>query len=210
MSQSQSLLLSDSNRRGYTDSCTASHDVLKIPSMSRHNNFLSFLAVVQYYHFDFVPTTWHEAPGSLGKGATSEIEQSNINTKRSFAFKRAALYENVKEDEGDDWGGASHEKVFNTLVSEISILGHPLMRYHQNIVRLEGICWDVPSDSRDVRPVLILEKADVGDLRSFMCTEEGRRMDIEQRLHICLDIASAITSMHDCRKSHNFSSCQLF
>lgn len=52
-------------------------------------------------------------------------------------------------------------------------------------------------------PVLILERAQLGDLKSFMNSEQGRRMDFEERLSLCTDVGSALITMHQCRKNLN-------
>ena len=58
--------------------------------------------------------------------------------RTDFAFKRITLADKSR------LGTQDEEKAFNTLVHEISILSHPLIRHHQNIVNLEGICWEIP------------------------------------------------------------------
>ena len=47
-----------------------------------------------------------------------------------------------------------------------------------------------------VWPVLLLEKAQLGDLMSFMLSAEGRAMTMRERLEICSDIANAIIALH--------------
>ena len=158
--------------------------------MNPHNDCISFLAVAQYYELDFVSLTWEKGRGKVGLGATSEIWQSNASRRVDFAFKRTKLAERSIVD------GQDEEKAFNALVSEISVLRHPLIQHHQNIVNLEGICWEISSQSEKVWPVLILEKAPLGDLESFMFSEEGRATTIYERLALCGDIANAIIALH--------------
>jgi len=163
---------------------------IAIPSMNMHNDLISFLAVAQYYELDFVFITWEPALGKIGAGGTSEIRLSILDTQTSLAFKCTA----------PTGLGQDEQRAFNTLVSEISVLGHPLIRHRQNIINLEGICWELPLGSRKVWPVLILEKAQLGDLQSFLCSEQGRRKSFGERLSLCTDVASAIIAMHRCRK----------
>ena len=160
---------------------------LKLPGMNSHNDFISFLAVAQYYEIDFVSLAWEQARGRLGSGGTSEIWQSNYDKRKNFVFKRmrSAITDSDEQENG-----------FNALVSEISILSHPLIRHHQNIVKLEGISWEIHPKSHKVWPVLVLEKAQLGDLRSFMNSEEGRSTTLRDRLELCTDVASAIIALH--------------
>ncbi|KAF6225272.1 hypothetical protein HO133_010469 [Letharia lupina] len=163
---------------------------MELPAMNSRNDLISFLAVAQYYEIDIVSLTWQQGRGQLGIGGTSEIWQANYSKRMDFVFKR------MKFADTDE------EKGFNALVSEISILSHPLIRHHQNIVKLEGIGWDIPQQSHKVWPVLILEKAQLGDLRSFMCSEQGRSTTMRERLELCTDVASAIIAMHSNYMSH--------
>jgi hypothetical protein len=163
--------------------------------MSFHNDFISFLAVAQYYELDFVSVTWEIGLGHIGKGGSSEIRQSRLDLEESLAFKCTPRLDRRLLSEHDE------QRVFNALVSEISILGHPLIRHHQNIVNLEGICWELPLASQKVWPVLILEKSQLGDLQSFICSEKGRKIGFEERLGLCTDVGSALKTMHQCRKA---------
>ena len=156
--------------------------------MNPHNDCISFLAIAQYYEIDFVSVTWETGRGKAGSGATSEIWQSGASRNVDFAFKRMKLAEGSSAD--------NEEKAYNALVSEISILRHPLIQHHQNIVNVEGICWEVPLNGEKVWPVLLLEKAQLGDLDSFMLSAEGRAMTMRERLGICNDVANAIIALH--------------
>ncbi len=160
---------------------------IKLPGMNTHNNFISFLAVAQYYEVDFVSLAWQQARGRLGRGGTSEIWQSSYDRRTDFVFKRMRSAITDCDDE---------ESSFNALVSELSILSHPLIRHHQNIVKLEAISWEIHPKSHKVWPVLVLEKAQLGDLKSFMNSEEGRLTTMRDRLELCTDVASAIIALH--------------
>lgn len=83
---------------------------------------------------------------------------------------------------------------------EVSVLGHPLVRSHPNIIRLEGVCWDVSFDEDEVWPVLVFEKARYGDLRKFISTKTGGSINWVDRVKLCADIATAIMLMHSSRK----------
>ena len=181
--QSSSSYTHDSGHSQYRSS-------IEIPSMNPHNDCISFLAVAQYYEIDFVSVTWEEGRGKVGLGATSEIWQSSASRRVDFAFKRTKLATRSPIDSQDE------EKAFNALVSEISVLRHPLIQHHQNIVNLEGICWEISSQSERVWPVLILEKAQLGDLESFMFSKEGKALTIRERLGLSGDIANAIIALH--------------
>jgi serine/threonine protein kinase len=154
-----------------------------------HCDFLSFLGIAQTLKIDFLPITWQPALENVGHGGTAEIRQALVNLQMSFAFKRltpAELPQSITDE----------TKSFRTLIAEISVLGHPSIRDHPNIIRLEGICWDVVPGGEKVWPVLVFEKARHGDLHTFMEQAEGKRLTLEERLNVCADIAMAVNDMH--------------
>ena len=158
--------------------------------MSPHNDFLSFMAVAQYYDIDFLSVSWEQGRGHAGEGGTSQIMQSNTDKGRDFAFKR------MKVNKHDERHTKEREEAFNQLVAEISVLRHPAIQYHQNIVNLEGIGWEISPSGDVVWPVLILEKSQLGDLESFMMTERGQATTLQDRLELCADIASGLIALH--------------
>jgi hypothetical protein len=158
-----------------------------------HLDFISFLAIAQKLEIDLLSVTWQPALESIGGGATAEIRQSLISLQTSFAFKRIRPSTSSQE---------AKRRAFQALVTEISILGLPEIRRHLNIVRIEGICWDVLKEEEEeeedvvVWPVLVFEKSQYGDLDQFMRAAEGRAMNLEDRLQLCSGIASAVAEMH--------------
>lgn len=167
-----------------------SRSAIEIPSMNPHNDHISFLAIAQHYEVDFVSMTWEKGRGKIGSGATSNIWQSSPSLRSEFAYKRTKLASKTSVTSQDE------EKAFNALVSEVSVLRHPSLRYHQNIVNLEGICWETPQHTTTVWPVLILEKAQLNDLETFMLSNEGRSMSIHQRLGLSSDVGNALIALH--------------
>jgi len=156
-------------------------------------DFLSFLGIAQSHKIDFLPITWQPALDNIGLGSTAEIRQALVNLQMSFAFKRLTSTERAQTE-------ADEARNFRALIAELLVLSHPLARHHLNIIRLEGICWDVVSSSEKVWPVLVFEKAQHGDLHTFMGQAKGKRLTMEERLNICADIAIAVMDMHSCSK----------
>ena len=163
---------------------------LEFPSTALQYDLISFLAIAQHLKIDFLPITWQPALENIGEGGTARIHQSLITLRLSFAFKRIKPSERVK------WG---ETRIFQTLISEISILGNPSIRTHFYIAPLQGICWDI-SQEGTVWPVLVFEKAQFGNLKEFLKSERGQNLSLEERLDFCIDIGTAIRDMHLCRK----------
>ena len=79
-------------------------------------------------------------------------------------------------------------------------MGHPFVRSHPNIIRLEGVCWDIAFDKEEVWLVLVFEKARHGHLRKFVSTNAGGPIKWDDRVKLCADIATAIMLMHSSSK----------
>ena len=150
-------------------------------------DLLSFLAIVQASEIDMLPIQWQPALDTVGEGATAEIRQLYIDIQTTFVFKRFR------------WTTQNESSNYRALMCEVSILGHRSIRSHPNILRLEGICWDINLEDKGVWPVLVFEKGSYGDLRTFVDTNAGRNLRWDDRIKLCADIAAAMESMHSCR-----------
>ncbi len=148
-------------------------------------DFIDFLAVAQWRQIEMLPITWQKNLSSIGVGGTARVKQSIVNLDVSLAFKQLHL------EKGTTSGRTA---AFQTSINEVSVLGHSVIRRHPNIIRLEGICWDVAGN--EAWPVLAFRKADHGNLKNFLFSDIGKSFDIEQRLQICSDVGSALMTMH--------------
>lgn len=155
-------------------------------------DFLSILGIAQKLGIDFLPIIWQPALDTAGEGATAEIRQSLINVQTSFAFKRF-------KRRWEFHSAADHSN-FQRLYFEMLTLGQPEIRRHPNITRLEGLCWDISHDRKEVWPVLVFEKTSFGDLTKWSASKEGKTASIDVRLSICADVANAVRHLHTHRK----------
>ena len=121
---------------------------------------------------------------NTGGGGTAKIDQALVNLQTSFAFKP------IKEKDK-----AKTELIFREVISEIIVLSRPAIRQHPNIVELQGLRWDIPSDDK-VWPVLVLEKSHFGDLYDFLRLPVGRDLSTNERQELCISIGIAIADMH--------------
>ena len=149
-------------------------------------DLLTFLGVAQNLKINFLPITWQPALDKVGEGGTAEIRQALVNVQMSFAFKRLKAPRGIEEE----------AQYLRALIAEISVLGHPPIRRHPNVVDIEGICWDVVSSSGKVWPVLVFEKTQQGNLNTFMTAGKGKDLGVEDRLRICFDVADAVRNLH--------------
>jgi hypothetical protein len=145
--------------------------------------FMDAIALAQRLGLSFLPITWQAALGQLGSGGQADIYQAIINVQTSFAFKS---YETSH---------GRHRCNFQGLVNEMIMLTHPLIKNHPYIVKLEGVCWDIPGD-QNISPVLVFEKAHMGDLDHFITSGIWADISVAERLSICADIGIAVRDMH--------------
>ena len=150
------------------------------PSQYADYDFISVLGLAQRLDIPFVPITWQAGLGQIGEGGQARINQALANIQMSFAFK---LFDHPDSDP------------FQQTVQEMAVLSHPAIREHKHIVRLEGICWDIPSDY-EVWPVLVFQKTHLGDLQRFARLKKFENLSMKDRLNLCVDIGIAIRDMH--------------
>jgi len=163
-------------------------------------DLISFLAVAQWRNIDFLPITWQQMLSSIGVGGTARMKQSIVSEHVNLAFKRLHLEKATAE---------GRAIALQTVMTEVAVLGHPIIRGLPCFIRLEGVCWDFTDDD-GVWPVLVFKKADHGNLREFLEEGEGREISFAQRLAICSEIGSAVMTMHAFRMSLGIPSFQFF
>lgn len=153
-------------------------------------DLLNLLSVVQKLGVSILPTTWQEARGPIGAGATGKINEALMTLHTSLAFK--CVSDRQKEDE-------AITSIISAFISELRILCNESIRRHPNVAELQGVCWDIICDSsgcNKVYPVLVFEKSQYGDLAHFVKLPLGRELSFPNRLSLCRDIVTAVRDMH--------------
>jgi hypothetical protein len=164
-----------------------------------HLNFYSFLGVAQQHGVEFMPITWEPARDLLGLGVSGYVNQSLINIETSLAFKRPAGFGSDEE---------AKKELFRAWIMEISILRSPEIQRHPNIIELEGIAWEVVGSGSAILPVLVYRKSQQGTLRTFIEANVGK-LSADQKLTLCLDLVSALSTLHSLSKRELHSRCHL-
>ncbi|KAI3323109.1 hypothetical protein HD806DRAFT_497980 [Xylariaceae sp. AK1471] len=158
-------------------------------------DIIDFLAVLQDRRLDILPIRWDTELEAQAGGTASVLQgvsvKRNDGQQLSFVFKRVHR-ETSKE--------VDRHKEYRALLSEVHILGHPVVRHHPNIISLEGIRWDTVHD--EAWPVLVFKRSSYGDLKQFMKLPDGRGLTFEQRIKLCREIGNAIILMHSCHAVH--------
>jgi hypothetical protein len=152
---------------------------------SSHQGLLRVLAIATALRVNILPLTWQPALEELGEGGMGLVNQSSLNADISFAYKRF----NPKNDRFRDLQ-------YEAMISEIVALSCPGISRHPNITALEGLCWEVQRSSGEVLPVLVLQKAECGDLRRFSTMPDAATLGINARMAYCGEMAKALKILH--------------
>ena len=163
------------------------------PTTVSGHNFLTFLGIAQYYQVDFLPITWDFALSTASVSGTAKIYESLLDVGRGLVFKRTRIL-GLRDDDSVDENDEG--QTYSALVAELSILCHPLLRTHSCIIKLIGISWEVSQFGDTIWPIMVIEKAQLGDLNYFMTTHIAEKFTFEERVRLCADVASAVTALH--------------
>lgn len=147
-----------------------------------HYDFLTFLAITQkIYDLPFFNnhswTTRHPVWRTGANGAIHKVGGDMV-------LKRFRITDDVNE-----------KLAYKTLICELLVLAHPVLKHHRNIQKLFGVTWDVQTfqgSSIRAMPVLVFERSECGTLADFMSS----KVPFMQRLRFCEDIGRPIKAMH--------------
>ena len=146
-------------------------------------DLISFLALMQNFNLDLLPVRWQPHLGLIGVSGTALFSQSSISSQISLVFKRFCY-------------GYSQQD-YRIPFQEIECLAHPVLRQHPNIMQVVGVCFDIRHDRLpEVQPVLVFERAPLGDLGAFIASRDDTLLLVEDRLRLCSDIGSALMTLH--------------
>ena len=81
--------------------------------------------------------------GPVGAGVTSNVHLALVNTSTDLAFKRFLGCQRHLP-------AARKGRLFRALIQEITNLSLKSVRNHPNIINLEGVCWDIVPEAKEV------------------------------------------------------------
>ncbi|KAL9611241.1 MAG: hypothetical protein Q9167_004095 [Letrouitia subvulpina] len=154
-----------------------------------HYDLLMFMSLAAKFGVDFVTLTWQPALERLGQGASSTVQQGQIDAHINLAFKRA-------KTDLENYSGSENPKAmkFKTIIFELVAL--ELLRNHPNVGDLLGVAWETDAETKEVWPVLLTERSTYGNMATFLDSEDGRTLSTEEKLKLLEDIAGACLAMH--------------
>lgn len=168
-----------------------------------HPPILSLLAIASRLNCNIFPLIWGSEMVGLGEGATGKFSQSPLNAQITIAYKR---FSRRPSSDGTLTRGERLHLLYKALICELIVLHHRELYDHPNIVKLEGICWEVVKEFNEIWPVLVFRKADLGSLDHFLTRPESKDIDMTELVIICGEVAKALRIMHLCGKTPLLSS----
>lgn len=165
-------------------------------------NILTCIACAQQRGIDLVGLSPLEVQGQLGQGGQATVTQTRASVDTVLAFKKPSP-KGVGSWLSTRSLSKKIENVYRDVATEVMALGELGIRGHPNIIQLQAISWEVQNNrtwtfkkAPRVWPVLLMERADHGDLQSYMATKEGSELSFEDKIEFCHGIASAIAAAH--------------
>jgi len=135
---------------------------------------------------------------ALGRGASFTVRRANQGKRDQRAEHQHVL-------KGGRAGVAKNLRI-TALAREASVLSHPALHLHPNIVRLRGVAWERDEDGAEtVLPMLALELAAHGNLGAFL---NHKTLPLEQRISLCFGVASGLRSLHRLDIAHCDIKCE--
>ena len=170
------------------DDCLQRPGVFTPASAHKNNqeepNLITFLGSLQKLQVPLLPISWYPGLESLWEGGSATLSQSIVSASACLAFKRFRRTDDPTER-------------YKALAVEIEILCRPLISSHPNVVDLEGVCWEVDHQTRDIGPVLVFKKA-LCDFYQFAETSEANCLAPDQKMKLCVQIGDGIWALHRC------------
>jgi hypothetical protein len=155
-----------------------------------HFDLLSFVSIAQEFGVDFINLTWQPALEALGRGATSTVQQAQIDAKFNLAFKRSMAW---TEERAADTNQQEIER-YKAIINELIAL--ELLAAHPNVIDLLGITWETDGDTEQVWPVLLTERSVHGTMAELLDSNVGQNLNFQERLHLCANVGKACQALH--------------
>jgi hypothetical protein len=149
--------------------------------VAHQDDLIGFLGLMNHFGVPLLPITWQPGLAALGRGGTAEVKQAPVHAGMSFAFKRMRT-----------------EKSFERWVIEVMALTR--LRGQPNVSNVEACCLEILDDGK-LSPVLVFQMAELGDLEKYMRSAPAKDMELQESLHLCLDVGSGLKAIHEASMS---------
>jgi hypothetical protein len=102
------------------------------PEKAFHYDLVTFISLAAKFGVDFVAITWQPALERLSRGASSTVQQGQVDANINLAFKRTIT--DLGDYAGTEKPGAMR---FKTVIFELVAL--ELLKNHPNVVNLLSV-----------------------------------------------------------------------
>ncbi|KAI9781722.1 MAG: hypothetical protein M1839_005715 [Geoglossum umbratile] len=150
----------------------------------------------------------------INRSGTPGAPNTGLPGRQLLAAKMPILGLGNRGSRVEDEVKKRQEKRFRDIILELRVLIHAPLRMSENIVNLEGVCWQHSvEDPEVVVPVLLLEFAEFGTLKDLLKREgnstpatnnaggEGS-FGFETKISLIFDVAMGLDSLHNCDIVH--------
>lgn len=202
MSQQFSTYYSSAYRTDtyFLDKDSAANSQAVDPGRCVPYDLIAFLSLIIKSNIDIYQVTWDGSSSALGVGGTAIVNQGAPGEEGGIAFKRINTMSDDALADAACNDLSADTRVFKILMSEVSILTHPAISAHPNIIDLEAICFETNFDFQvpKILPVLMFEKAPCGDLEAFI--EKNMELEYDTVLRLLKDVLQTVGCLHSNRK----------
>ena len=150
--------------------------------LAADEDFIAYMALVEDLEVDLLPANWQPQYYAEMERSTSATYDQYVDMRQNAAFRRFKKTSN-------------RHMSLTAALKEVSCVANPTNRQHQNIIDLQGFCWDLTRIQEDIQPILIYEKARWRDLHTFMDSKRGVSMKLIEKLKICADIGAGLAAL---------------
>ncbi|KAM5345132.1 hypothetical protein ACJ41O_010994 [Fusarium nematophilum] len=141
----------------------------------------------------------------IGAGKTFSAGSVDLGDGRLKVLKRPRFETEGKSPESA-WEVQTHRNsMAQSILTEFSVLTHPPLRDHENILSLQGIGWESdPLDESMLWPIMVVEWAKYGSLLDFVRTNP---LSLATKTSLFADVACGLSALHECGVVHGDIKC---
>ena len=154
-------------------------------------SYADLLKAIQQHDLPLLPVSSQLGHELIGRGLSGGIQQASADHATDLAFKQGIPSRCERDDDQRrDW---------YSLITEIAVLQHPPLRENQYIIDILGITFSVEptsNTSRKAWPLLVMKKADLGDLAALLNLIPEHSLTTKFRLQFLAAISEAVYLSH--------------
>ncbi|KAH7109949.1 hypothetical protein EDB81DRAFT_374573 [Dactylonectria macrodidyma] len=142
----------------------------------------------------------------IGSGKTFSAAAVDLGRGAVRVIKRPRFHNHGNSPMSADEVEASRTSLAQSIFLEFSVLTHPPLRTHENILKLFGVGWETdPLDGSLLWPVLVVELAEHGTLLDMLTG--SAHLPLLTKRSLIEDVACGLSAIHGCGVVHGDIKC---